>query len=495
MNYSTFKKLYANFRSTYHLELHMLLFFFSTTIFTSAAYPLFYTKVCQDMYKPSNDSSQIYICDDFEGIQSNDDIQKESTNWIMYGELAKFFPNIFGAMFLGSFGDHHGRKIPMLVTIASFLLYLYLYWAFVSFTFIPIYAVTIMGTVTAFGGTLIVFLSSQFSEVADYITDENKLTVRYAILTAFWSGAIVVGGNIAPFLLTSIGYDWTLFLGVVLMVAAFFSVLIFFPNKAPESERKLLVQNSESKDSSETSNSTEGPSQKLGWLYEGLSLYKSAWRTLNKTRPHHGRIYLVVYCIVGIIYACEDSGLDPITVLYVYHDPLSWSPELYTWWGAMMSLCQLLGSVIGAIVFKKLKISDNMILIISMFSAMLKMTGVGIGQYTWVMFLSLLLGSLSTVGFSAIRALVVQLGTQEETGELLSLINLSVGWCTIFSALVFNNVYKATIEFYGGFCWILEAILLFFCLLAILVIYIQTRNRETTKCEVHTETTNEVEKF
>lgn len=466
----------------------MLLFFLSTMIFTTSAYPMYYRKVCENLYpRTKNESADDYICNDFQGIQSNNDIQKSSTDWMMYGEFAKFLPNVLGTMFLGSYGDRYGRKIPMLAAIASMLIYLYLYMVFVSLDYIPLYAITVMAAVTSLGGQLAVFLSSQFSEVADYITDENKLTVRYAVLTSFWSGAIVVGGNIAPFILTYIGYEWNTFIGLVFMVLAFFSVLILFPSKPSASateKRSLIIQipdvESRSAESSSTSASAESKkSDAFGWLKEGLSLYKSAWRTLNKIRPNHGRIHLLIYCVVGILYACEDGGLDSITVLYIYHDPLAWSPQLYTWWSAAMSMCQLLGSVIGAVVFKKCGVSDTMILIISIISGMAKMVGIGIGQKTWVMFASLTVGCLSTVGFSALRSLVVQLGDSSESGELLSLINLSIGWCTIFSALVFNNLYVATLTFYTGFPWLFEAFLLFLCVLAILVIHIQTRKRPT----------------
>uniref|UniRef100_A0A915IXK7 Uncharacterized protein n=1 Tax=Romanomermis culicivorax TaxID=13658 RepID=A0A915IXK7_ROMCU len=83
----------------------------------------------------------------------------------------------------------------------------------------------------------------------------------------------------------------------------------------------------------------------LLWLKKLKEVYYLAWQTLTKKRTSHSRCHLFTWCIVGLIYSCADSGMDTVTALYVYHEPLSWTPSGYSLWMASMNVVQMLISM------------------------------------------------------------------------------------------------------------------------------------------------------
>lgn len=478
------------------VEFYMFLFFLGYAFYTAASFPLFYSKVCLSMYDES-------VCNN---LSSTPDIENEvqlaSTEWTAYIELARFTPTLIGTMFLGSFGDHYSTKPPVLISLAFMVAYMSTYTALVSFPECPLYSIIIGSTILAMGGQMASFVTCLYSFLAKKVDDENRLTFRYAVLTAFWSFAYVVAGNIAPFLYALMSYQYVMVIGQAVLMVTFVLVLLFYPKE----ENELVVEEKnptvgypqiqndhaftedgahngtqavptiQSPASTDSGYSSTDPERKNGnflsaMCAENARLYQSAWRTITKSRPHCGRTFLVLLCLIGIIYGSQDAGLDAITSLFAYKTPLSWSPSLLAVWSAAMSLIQMTGSLISAYIFQRFKIANTWILLVGMCSACLKMLMISISTETWMMFVALALGCLSTVGFSALRALVVQLGTADETGELLGCLTATSSFVPVFSVLVYNTVYSATLNGFDGATFAVCAGLLAVCIISAILMH------------------------
>jgi len=467
----------------------MFLFFLGFALHSAASFPLFYSKVCLSKYDKS-------ICDNLSSRpEIENDVQLVSSEWMAYIELARFIPTLLGTMFLGSFADHYSTKSPVLISLAFMVVYMSTYTALVSFEKCPLYLIIIASTVLAIAGQIASFVTCLYTFLAKVVSDENALTFRYAVLTAFWSASYVVAGNVAPFLYVVLSYQYVMVIGQGVVIATFLLALVFYPKESDSisisDTEKLSHQNPRiqadgengdaigencitppltsvrSVDSGYASTNPKKSNLCIALWAENARLYRSAWRTISKRREHCGRIFLILFCLIGIIYGSQDTGLDTVTNLFAYKAPLSWTPSLVAVWSAAMSLVQMTGSLISAYAFQRFRVSNTYILIVALCSACFKMMMISISSETWMMFVALGLGSLSTVGFSALRADVIQLGDQEESGELLGCLTATMSFIPVFSVVVFNSVYSATLHDFDGATFAVCA-----CLLAVCVIIV-----------------------
>ncbi len=435
-----------------------LLFFFmlSFEVFRSASFPAFYLKICQNIVSYKRPE----LCDtlNFNGTLENF-VQKEASNWLSYQEMLKFLPTFMATMFFGCFADRFGRKVPMVLAVASMCIYQGLYLSFSTLSKFPVYSILLL----EFGMSIVPFqaicIMSTHSYLADVVVDEESLTTRYAILTAFWSLAAVLGEYVASILLKLLNYDQVMVIGQALSIIPFLATLYFFP-------RQHMV--------------SECPDSDRSFILEAFHLLKTAFRTLVKPRPNHGRAHLILLCLIVIVYGSEDTGVDMILSMYTFHNPLNWSPYQLSQYYSIMSLVQLVGSLIGVYLMKKFHFEDTTIICVGIISASLKMgfialVGLTSGE-TWVMFAGLIFGVLSTAGFPALRAFVARLGHKEEAGELLGAVTVFTGLISLFSAAVYNNIYAATVSVYPGICFGFASLLLILCACVVFGIHIDRKS-------------------
>jgi len=204
----------------------MFLFFLGFALHSAASFPLFYSKVCLSKYDKS-------ICDNLSSRpEIENDVQLVSSEWMAYIELARFIPTLLGTMFLGSFADHYSTKSPVLISLAFMVVYMSTYTALVSFEKCPLYLIIIASTVLAIAGQIASFVTCLYTFLAKVVSDENALTFRYAVLTAFWSASYVVAGNVAPFLYVVLSYQYVMVIGQGVVIATFLLALVFYPKES-----------------------------------------------------------------------------------------------------------------------------------------------------------------------------------------------------------------------------------------------------------------------
>ncbi len=286
-------------------------FYFGFAIFSSASFPAFYGKVCLNIFQSGPDVTA--ICDSLDSDQSRQDqVQHDASYWLIYNELLKFVPTFFATMYFGSYGDKNGRKVPLVLALCSMTVYMYLYLTVTALPVFQLYTVTILVFLAAFVPPNAVVVMSVFSYLADRIEEDEKLTFRYTVLTAFWSLAYVIGGYVGAVLLDLYSLTDVMLCAQVICTLTFFATLIFMPNT-----KSIPTTPADAKEHSSS-----------GFWRETAQYFKSAFLTISKRRPRHGRTYLILICAMMIIYASEDGGVDVVISLFTFHAPLSWSPGI-----------------------------------------------------------------------------------------------------------------------------------------------------------------------
>ncbi|VDP07765.1 unnamed protein product [Soboliphyme baturini] len=425
------------------VEPFIFCYFLGYSVFFSASFPAFYNKVCMETLKSAYKCSQLD-----RDLSEQNTVQTVTTNWLMYMQIARFLPTLVGSMFFGSYGDCYGRKVPLLIAEASFVLYMAFYLVLVTLQRCPVYSLIIVSTIYSMTGHHVTFLTAIFSEIADHTEDKRQLTARYTVLTAFWTLSGLIGGYVSSGLLMVLTYQYVMVIGISVVALTFICSVLSYPNQDRKSYMKSEARCGE-------------------FFKSGMSLYVLAVKTALKKRPSNGRLYLALICIISIVYASEDSGMDNLASLFAFHSPLSWDAHLLATWGATNSAAALVGSLIAAYINEKLRLHSLTSVMIGLASESLRMAMIAGSVHTWMMFLVPVLGCASTFGFSAIKAYVVQLGSAQESGELLACITSFMNLFTLYSAIVYNNMYVATLSIYHGFVFAFASVTVFFCLLIV----------------------------
>uniref|UniRef100_A0A915IXE3 Uncharacterized protein n=1 Tax=Romanomermis culicivorax TaxID=13658 RepID=A0A915IXE3_ROMCU len=135
----------------------------------------------------------------------------------------------------------------------------------------------------------------------------------------------------------------------------------------------------------------------------------------------------------------------------------------------------------GIHIMKRFDICDYKIVMIGLLSMTMKMMCTGSATRNFVMYLSIVFGCLSNIGLSSLRAIVANLGSADETGRLVSTISIVMGWSPLVSSVVFNNVYRATLDFYTGTTFIIISALLVLCLVTVLFLYYDSEHQMKKK--------------
>lgn len=456
-----------------YVEMHMFVFWLGFSLHLLSSFPSLYNKICYNIFASEE------ICFNLaENKTAENQVQTEAARWLQYMELAKFFPNILSALVLGKYSDLYGVKVPLLFALGSVVLQMFFLMLSVSSSVgWPLYSLIIGSFFTQFGGTTTVFVASEFSQIARLEHDENKLTFRYSILIGAWNVGFIVSGNILPYILGIISYETIMVIGQSVVTLAFISVLFSFKSEKVVEEAKIVDEKQSEENKLPIGTNKEirnviSQQKKVqpNFIRGVIEIFADAWLTLTKSRPNNERIYLYIILLVGLIGATTDVGLDSLVTLYVYRAPLSWGPEEYSYWSAAMYVSTTVGVVVAAYVLKRFKFSELTIVVIGLVSAMLKMAVISVATQSWVMYLSLVFGAISSVGMSSLRAFLALLGDKHETGSLMSLQTLVMSWCILFGAIVFNNMYAASLNFFPGLSFAFDSFLLFLCIIAILFV-------------------------
>lgn len=60
------------------------------------------------------------------------DVQREASRLGMYSSIIENLPKILFVLFLGSWSDKHGRKIPLILPFIGGVLYSFVMWVCIS---------------------------------------------------------------------------------------------------------------------------------------------------------------------------------------------------------------------------------------------------------------------------------------------------------------------------------------------------------------------------
>ncbi|XP_055350177.1 proton-coupled folate transporter-like [Paramacrobiotus metropolitanus] len=360
-------------------------------------------------------------------------VQRVTSQIQMYQTLVDSLPAMFFSLFLGSWSDEYGRKLPMLVPFAG-LVIAHGFSLINTFIRISPYYLMLTPFITSATGGMVLVNVAVFSYMGDYTNDRTRspnVAIVDAIHMLLRFAGSAVGGQ-----LTQFGESVPFYLTISLHVCNF--IFIFFAIHELRAFKSI-------KDCKITDVVT-------------LERVKDNWRTLSKKRPGYNRLFLllIIGCLL-IIGVCVIGDMS-ITQLYLEFDPFNWTLQHFTIYNAINGVVEGVIMVFVNIVLRRyLTISDTMIGTIATLSAVLHLLFYGLATSSAFIYIAAGVGCLKMLGFVSIKSVTISLVDRDEIGKLLSTKMSLMSIAPFIGVTVFTNIFTHTNEWWPGFCFVLGA--------------------------------------
>ena len=397
--------------------------------------PYLVQAVCRDMF-PHN-SSTCNSTHRFYSVQN--DVQSNAARYLMYYRILVSIPAVLLGLLCGAWSDRNGRKFPMMVpgigSVLAVIVYLIsLQYEEQTLTLILIGA----ATQGIFGKSAVITMA--VNSYASDITDADQRTQKLGRLLAMNFIGLFVGSLLSGTIQDTASIEVTLCVVSAFHAMSVLAVVFCMPETIPE---QTSVKDAETTCSL--------------FSFSGL---KQSLVVLCKERKENSRTILMILFIASIINQTCKVGDADVTVLFVQRSPLFW-PE--SWYGYLLSVdyavmggCLLLFLPLLSNVFN---IPDITILTIGIFCKLVRSVWAGFCSETWMVYTSVVIGSLAGMISSVIRSLMSKHVQEDELGKTFSLLASGETGSKLLGSVIFTNIYGATVYYFPGFAYMMEALL------------------------------------
>ncbi|XP_067649602.1 lysosomal proton-coupled steroid conjugate and bile acid symporter SLC46A3-like [Haliotis asinina] len=396
--------------------------------------PYILQAVCRDMFRLNTT-----VCTEI-GLfhQHEDKIQNKAASFLIYYRMLVNVPALVLGLFCGAWSDEYGRKIPMMIPCLGSMFAVILYLFSVQYPDYSIVLVLTGASVQGIFGKSSVITMAVNSYAAD-VTDKDQRTWKMGKVLATNFIGVFVGS-----LLSGTLQDTTS-IQVTLCVVSFFhaaSVLttVFFI----EESVKITVD----------------PHQSCTPF--NISGIKDTLMVFFKKHKDNSRDIGLILFIATIINQTCNAGEKDVTVLFVQRSPLYWKES---WYSYLLSLNYALMGIFLLlflpVLSSTMKMPDVFIVMIGVGSSLLRSLWAGFCSKTWMVCVSVVIGALTGMTTSALRSLMSKHVGEDELGKMFSLVASGETVSKLIGTILFNNIYAASVFFFPGFAYLVQALIYF----------------------------------
>ncbi|XP_078401493.1 lysosomal proton-coupled steroid conjugate and bile acid symporter SLC46A3-like [Cetorhinus maximus] len=367
-------------------------------------------------------------------------VQRISSHFFMYMTLIPFIPGIIVTFTLGTYSDHNGRRLFLLLPTIGALLASLGFLAVTYFSW-PIYVILILVTFsTCFGGFTALF-GAAFAYVADISSSKQK-NMRMALLDMILGVMGGIGVLSSGYLLSAVGFTW-LFLITSSIKFANIVYIIFFLEESIQVSRDEQDQVS--------------GCDKFREILSGIVILYTSSSFSKRVR-----ISMLLLAFSAIIL---EYGAEELFTLYELNTPLCWN-EILIGYGSAAGLISFLTSFLGVTLFSRY-LQDPYIVLIGILSFTGGMIMANFATTTLLMFLVRLVCIFAAMPLPVLRSMMSKLVLPKDQGVLFACVACLESLSGTISSIIFNNVYAATVEGFAGFSFLLAACL---CIIPICIL-------------------------
>ncbi|XP_038673940.1 solute carrier family 46 member 3 [Scyliorhinus canicula] len=360
-------------------------------------------------------------------------VQGISSHFFMYMSLLQSIPGLIVTFILGTYSDHYGRRLSLLLPTVGAMLASLGFLAVTYFSW-PIYVIFIPVTLGACFGGFTALFGGAFAYVADISSIKHK-NMRMALLDMIVGVIGGIGVLSSGYLLRIVGFNW-LFLSTSLINFTNIVYIIFFLEESIQVSRDDQDQVS--------------GCDKFREILSGILI-------LCTTSSFRKRAQIGMLLFAFSTFALVDFGAAGLFTLYELNTPLCWN-EILIGYGSAAGLITFLTSFLGVTLFSRY-LQDSCIVLIGMWSFVGGMIMAIFATTTLRMFLVRLVSLFAVMPFPVLRSMMSKLVSSKDQGVLFACVACLENVGGTLSSTIFNNVYAATVEGFAGFSFLLAACL------------------------------------
>lgn len=391
---------------------------------------------CNLLHAPGEKSNETKIIEE--------ESQKYATIVTMIRSIIEAVCPAILSLFLGVWSDTHGRK-PLVVwpllgmSMTAISVVIYSIWLDLG----PWWYILTAVPISLCGGLTAIFTGS-FSYISDITTNNNR-SFRLALLEASIFLGSIIGSLLSSYLVQLMGSIYVLLLHSIIYVVAY-----VFTN--------LYVNES------------------LTGALEGgicsvldLLLVKEMISTCFKERPNKTRTTILLLLFANSLSIFILYGLLNLEYLYT-RQKLEWDLQQYTVFSASNTMLMVLGLFIGVSLIQKCcKVSDIILSLLSFLSSIAEVVTRALVFQSWHMYLGASISMFRGLAGPLTRSYISKIIPMEDIAQVFALGCAIDAILPVFSPLVFNGLYTATISTFPGAIYVMSAGIYFVCFICVII--------------------------
>ncbi|RUS89235.1 hypothetical protein EGW08_002978 [Elysia chlorotica] len=380
------------------------------------------------------------------------EVQERSATYLMIYRILINVPAVFLGLFCGAWSDRTGRKLPMMLPSLGSILAVLLYLMGL--------VVTKHTLLIIMGGALLQGIMGKSSVITmavnSYVTDttfQEDRTRKLGKLLAMNFFGLFFGSLLAGAFQDVANLHTTLATVAVFHGASVLTVFL------------CMEESIHDKMPSEEGFETDYNRHNL-FSFHGMM---ESIRVMSKPRAGGRRtLVLVAFLAMFLNQTCK-VGEQDVTVLFVQKPPLSWHASSYGYLlsvdYATMGLCLLF---FLPVLSTFCHMSDISIVLIGLGCKLVRTLWGGFCVETWMVFVSVIIGSMAGVITSALRSILSKSVSDDETGKVFALASSMETAAKLIGSVTFVNIYAATLHVWPGLAYMCCA-LVYLTLIVIMV--------------------------
>ncbi|CAM1311402.1 Uncharacterised protein g5674 [Pycnogonum litorale] len=372
------------------------------------------------------------------------EIDSSTANYLMYHTLVQVVPGAIFCVFLGSWSDTHGRRLPLILpTFGSLLSQLGL----LLLVFFDNDATALVLVATLPYGILggpVTFAMAIYSYLAD-ITGTSCRMLRLSIL----DGISFVGGPIGAFVGGTLKHHFGYESVFVTAMCLDFAMILYTYFVVDETVQDLGAY----------SGHYYKDIVKIGSF---LKTFKAVFRKRDFNAHSIVKVILVNHCVISVAL----RGEEMIGYLYV-HAKFGWSLSVYTVFiGYYMLMC-IVGLILTVPLFSwKLKVSDSRLGSVGCISRFIASVFIALSTNTLMVFVAATIGLLSNLATVSVRSIISKVVEPDEVGKAFAMMSMFEAISPIAASILYSQLYRVSISNFPELVYLLSAALVsiaFFC--------------------------------
>ncbi|XP_055695671.1 solute carrier family 46 member 3 [Lutzomyia longipalpis] len=415
------------------------------------------------------------VCDDLEIHQ---DIKKEVqitvSNFHQWNNvLGHIFPIIL-ALFLGSWSDRRGRKLPLILGLIGKF-----YWSIMiivnSYKDWPLRTVIYSATIpSALTGADVAIFASAFAYISDVSTVSSR-TIRVTILDVCYLSTMPTGVALGSYLFSNVvnrNYSVMFMINASCLLAAIIYSLIHLKWQTTSNQRSLREV---------------GCSGVLCDFFDRHHVVESL-KTLCRKREMKRHVYLWIFMVAMALYTFQR---DEKPMMYLYTQlKFDWNTVTYSNFKTFQSSAYVIMMLAGIPLMSKVfGWPDTVIVMVGACAHASARFFFAFAEVPWVLYIGGAVSSLGPVVAPVLRSMTSKVVPLAERGKVFALLSVFDNAVPLFSGVLYTQVYNATINTHpAGIFWLTMSTQLCVLLFA-LYIHITLKGRNLAVAEVEKKTT------